>query len=491
MLRKLFLTLFSLWMIPAAAAGWSFVPQQSGPQKEFVTLLEKGQWRQALIAWNQSFSGTSFANSSNGAALHSYLLLQNGLPLIASESVLQLNAKDLSPEVIEKWKPTLETSAYVQKAWVNTHKTWHALLGASPINPDLSTRAKIRNAMKQADRLPKDRMREKAALWWQIATRAPLIDETSLSLEALQKLKESGQTQIGADQISLATARVLYQRGDIDNAIKSYKEVPKSSDLWLQSVEERAWGFLRKNDFDQALGEVTTLLAPTFEKMVGPEPYYLTNLLALKVCDYPRIFKTSDLFKNRHRTRLAELQTIAQQGTGKSVTASFDKMDQKGVNFQALGPHVEFLPRTLLKDREFNKHMGYRHALLQELKSAQKLQEETAALGANAELDRMVMESKMKLDDSRARAMSRLRQLAQMEVKEFKQNVNKLHIIEAQVIERLHLDDNLKGPRSQLAQIKDQGDVMVFPYNDEVWLDELDNYKARVKDCPTLKGASL
>ena len=35
-------------------------------------------------------------------------------------------------------------------------------------------------------------------------------------------------------------------------------------------------------------------------------------------------------------------------------------------------------------------------------------------------------------------------------------------------------------------------DVLVFPYrSDEVWFDELDHYKARTKDCPTLKGAGL
>jgi hypothetical protein len=89
-------------------------------------------------------------------------------------------------------------------------------------------------------------------------------------------------------------------------------------------------------------------------------------------------------------------------------------------------------------------------------------------------------------------AVNRIRALARQELKEYRQILNKMHIIEGEVIQRLAVDETLKGERSKLAKVEDQGDVLVFPYNsDEVWFDELDNYKARVKDCPTLKGAGL
>jgi hypothetical protein len=89
-------------------------------------------------------------------------------------------------------------------------------------------------------------------------------------------------------------------------------------------------------------------------------------------------------------------------------------------------------------------------------------------------------------------ATQRIRVLAQGETKEYRMILNKMHILEAEVIERLHLDDNLKGQRGKLSKTDDSGDVLVFAVKgNETWIDELDNYKARVKDCPTLKGASL
>jgi hypothetical protein len=463
----------------------------NGAQTEFLSLLEKKDWSQALVAWNQAFSGQNFAQTTNGQALQDYLLFKNGLTLMATENVLSLNAKDIHPELLKEWKSELQSSPIVQKMWVKADNSWKKIVGPGEIPLSLKKNSEIVKAFKYADALPKEMLREKATVWWQIATRAPQIEQTNFALQALKNLKNSKQTTIGQDQISLATARVLYQRGDIDGALKAYYEVPKSSDLWLQAIEERAWSYLRKNDYDRALGEITTILAPTFEKLIGPEPYFLSNLLSLKVCDYNRIFKVGDQFKSKNRVRLSELQTLATQGTNTALPVVFERIDSKGVTLQALGPQAEFMPRAILKDREFIKAMNYRFALLNEVKTAQKLLGDSASLGSNQELEKMIADSRAHADQARARGLARARQLAQSQIAEFKQILKKMHIVEAEVIERLELDPNLKGERSKLSKVKDSGDVLVFQYTDEVWLDELDNYRARVKDCPTLKGASL
>ena len=113
-------------------------------------------------------------------------------------------------------------------------------------------------------------------------------------------------------------------------------------------------------------------------------------------------------------------------------------------------------------------------------------------LGGNRELEAILALNKSKSERFRQLAFQRARVLAQTDVKDYRVIINKMHILEAEVIERMHLDDNLKGERSKLSKNDDvKGDVLIFPYTQEVWMDELDNYQARVKDCPTLKGASL
>src|SRR5690606_6777572 len=145
----------------------------------------------------------------------------------------------------------------------------------------------------------------------QIATLAPLINETDSALRALKLLKESGQTVIGQDQVSATLGRVTYQRGELSASMKAFDEIPKSSSLWIETVEEKAWNNLRADDFDKALGQSITLLSPALAPLVGPESHFLANLIALKACDYPRIFKNSENFKQRHSARLASLQELA------------------------------------------------------------------------------------------------------------------------------------------------------------------------------------
>ena len=109
----------------------------------------------------------------------------------------------------------------------------------------------------------------------------------------------------------------------------------------------------------------------------------------------------------------------------------------------------------------------------------------------NASVTRALNGEKTQAERFKQNAMQRVRVLAQGDLKEYRMILNKMHIIEGEIIERLHMDDNLKGQRGKLTQVEESSDSLIFPVSDEVWMDELDNYKARVKDCPTLKKASL
>jgi hypothetical protein len=70
--------------------------------------------------------------------------------------------------------------------------------------------------------------------------------------------------------------------------------------------------------------------------------------------------------------------------------------------------------------------------------------------------------------------------------------IRKLHIVEAEVIQRLHLDENIKGTRAKRENPVPRGsETLSFPVTKEVWLDELDSYHAEVKDCPKIERAAL
>jgi tetratricopeptide (TPR) repeat protein len=378
----------------------------------------------------------------------------------------------------------LKSSSFVQKDWVQMRDGWKRFTNSEPVRLKIKNKKNIAAAFALAQKSIGD-VNHRARILWQIVTLAPQIDATDEALSAIKLLRESGQIVIGQDLIQSAFARILYQKGEIDQALAAYAEIPKSSSLWVESVEEKAWAYLRKNDSDKALGQTITLLSPALAPLVGPESFYLANLMALKICDYPRIFKNSDLFKARHKDRLNGLIELSQNGTSKNLPAAMDRLDAKGITVEAAGPLVGSFPRATFRDQRFVTLMSARRQLQSEITKAHKV-------GALGDFGTKIVQLQPKLDQLKQLALLRLRTLARNELNEYQHNLSKMHVIEAEVMQRLAVDESLKGKRDKIAKAKDDGEVMVFPYDsDEVWLDELDNYKAQVKNCPQLKEASL
>lgn len=476
----------------AQAGSFDYLPSTQPAEKEFSGLMNSGDFKHALTTWNSAYGASSFAQSQNGKATFALILYKNGMSLSGLNLLFTTSVRNLDPNLVKIWTTELKNSVWIQKGWKQTTGSWKSVIDNSPADIKIRKTKDIQQAFAKAQAISKDNQNKKARIWWQIATQAPQLNQTEPAVKALNLIRESSQNAIGNDQVSLAMGRVLYQKGDLEGSMAAYLEIPKSSNLWTQGVEERTWISVRKADYDKALGETVTLLSSTLAPLVGPESYYLANLMALRVCDYPRIFKNSETFKSRHSERLAAIQELSKTGTNKNSNALLEHFDQKGVSIESAGPLVSWIPRAAYRDQKFLKLMESRRQWLAEGKRAAELLDSGAVLGSVNALEGLPQEARLTADQMKQQAVQRLRVLAAEELKEYRQNLNRMHIVEGEVIQRLAVDENLKGKRSQVAKVEDKGDVLVFPYSsDEVWLDELDNYKARVKDCPTLKGASL
>ncbi len=493
MLRRFAAILILSFSSAAMAGSFDFLPQGTGVEKEFRDLMNSGNYKQALLTWPTAHEASRFGASTTGIATYSYLLYQNGLPYFALEILTsQTQPQRIDANLLKIWDKEVKASSIIQKGFITTSGGWRSVVNNEDIKLPIKSKKDISAAFARAHRAPVDQINHKARIWWQIATLAPQMEEVDSALKATKLLKESGQTVIGQDQVASAQARAQYQKGDLEAALASYALIPKSSMLWIESVEERAWAYLRKDDFDKALGEAVTLLSPALAPLVGPESYFLANLMALKACDYPRVFKNSDAFKKRHRNHIVDLQQLADSGSNKNINAILTKFEQQGVNLEAIGTMVESIPRASFRDQKIIKYLESRKEILLELDKSLQVSDFAQTLGESTLLAKTMGSAKAKADRYKQLTVQRLRVLAAAELKEYKIILNKMHIVEAEVIQRLHVDESLKGERSKLSKNDDNGDVLVFPYNsDEVWFDELDNYKARVKDCPTLKGASL
>jgi hypothetical protein len=305
---------------------------------------------------------------------------------------------------------------------------------------------------------------EKIWLRWQVALNAPQVGELKKGIAALDALLLSKQTMIGTDQIELNRGRILFQKGDFEGAIEAYQAVPKSSEYWFEALEEEAWSYIRLQQPDRATAKLATLLSPIFQAWVGPETYFAANYNALKVCDYPSIFKNGKSFKERHSARIKELERLSKSGTNSVIAAALPRLESGELKFMAYSKEALGMPRFFWRDEFLRRHVSQ----LQELKNSK---------------------SEKQIAKIRGDMITRLKALAKAELSEYKTVIQKLHVIEAEVIQRMYLDESLKGERPRLEKAGNDPNVLKFPYTDEVWLDEIDSYQALVKECPQLKEA--
>ncbi len=214
-------------------------------------------------------------------------------------------------------------------------------------------------------------------------------------LKFLQKRMKQHKVKKHTDDIALLKGRILFNRGLYEKALAQYNKIPKSSELWLTSVEERAWTKFHLGKNNEAIADSHTLMSPLFQSSVSPEAFYFSAFVAHQVCDFTRVFKVIEIFKSESRQKIKTLeQSVASQPTAKS-------------------------------------HWQLQH---------------------------------------------------------YSEVIKKLHLIEADSIQRIYLDKQLAGQRLQAGQVKGAGpDDLQFPFDEEdVWIDEIDQLQVDAKTCPTL-----
>lgn len=478
--------------IPAVSrADWSFLPQKTEPQKAVAKLIEQKNYREALSQWTQAYGGQKFAKTYTGKAALFYLQFQSGFQVTALENLLSLKRpKYIDKTLIEKW---IQAAPETLPAWKVAHIRWSKdwrkhfprkfqdLTELHTVSY-FSSKSKLLKFVRDTRKI-KDNTQLQTWNLWQAALWAPVYDEPELALKLLEELEKSPQKLIGQDQIQLTKGRTLYQMGLLDQALVAYSQIPRSSDFWIEALEEKAWTYVRQDRQDRALGELMTISAPLFQPQAGPEPFFLIDLANLMICDYPKIFKNNQQFKSRFRPKIASLQALSKSTEHEAAKKAIQLLEVGDYKLKTVSSVLGQLPRLFHRDEFFTRHMLYRKAMVQEIGLKNRLN-----------LDDEIIDGKLladRADGSYKGALNRLQELAKKELKEYSQMIQKMHLVEAEVIQRIHLDDNLKGRRAQKISdpIEKSSEVMVFPYNSEVWLDEIDNYQVTVKDCPKLEVA--
>lgn len=257
-------------------------------------------------------------------------------------------------------------------------------------------------------------------------------------------------------------ARAAYGAGKLDQALETYQKIPQSSDYWVEALEERAWTHLRKGENDKALSLITTLTSDLLAPQVGPEPYFLRTLIDYRLCNIKGIFQDFELFKKRFRIREEEMTKLKVVQPNRGTPKALEVLKNKKGSFAQLkaddfGAEVQYLPRYFYRDKTIQ-----------------------AAIES----------------DSERRILQRLGQLAEDDSKEIEHFLQKMHLLESQVVQQVFAYNKQMHTKREAEFSKRDKNSLVFPYKPtegDIWIDEIDSFESATTECPVdpLKGASL
>jgi hypothetical protein len=115
---------------------------------------------------------------------------------------------------------------------------------------------------------------------------------------------------------TLGLARVYYERKDYRRAFSYYSQIPRDSDMWLQTLFEGGWAFFMIQRHNNTLGNNHTIHSPFFENRFFPETYILNAITYLRLCRYQALRDQLRKFQERYKPTFADLNNLLKKYQG-------------------------------------------------------------------------------------------------------------------------------------------------------------------------------
>lgn len=122
-----------------------------------------------------------------------------------------------------------------------------------------------------------------------IALRAASFNVASRLFEEIIRINDPNEYYNGQEisQLAiLAQARILYEFGRFDRALKYYERIDKNSDNYALGLYEVSWALYKKNDYANALATLHSLTGPFFDLTYFPKATLLKGVIYLDNCYY-------------------------------------------------------------------------------------------------------------------------------------------------------------------------------------------------------------
>ncbi len=321
------------------------------------------------------------------------------------------------------------------------------------------------------------------------------LAESGQTDRALATFEELLQARAGAsvtDKARVAAmmgkARVLYQRQAWDQAIETYREVPRDSEFWHDTIFESSWAMLRSGRFRSALSNFHSLHSAFYEDFYLPESLLLRSIVYLYICKYDEMDKVLNLFNRIYKPVYDQIDKVLDNvnKSDRYFTMINDMMriNKSGKSSDKMSMPMPYLvAQKITREADFQNTFQYIRKLIEEKKRIEKLpaQWQASSVGSYA---------KKVLNTRLVKAKQKAGKIVRNHLLNIKEEL--IDLIEQEGFARYEMINGRKETlKKKIAgkelpeQTIDAGNQRDFyiqngyeywPFRGEYWLDELGNY---------------
>ena len=268
---------------------------------DFIKAFENKDLKKALKLWQTSLAQSSFSKSSNGSALYSYLLFQNGFEALALNHLFQY-AKPLKidPVIHKLWKVNVNLNHPIWNVfylklnpeWSSFFSPEHVFRLGAKYNFNLLKDYKY---IEELLSLPIKKDFDSFSLEWSLMLSLLKKGNMDSATKLLSWFLSQTKNSYRKDQIHLTIARLLADIPSVPEALEYYQKIKPNSYFWLLAQEEMAWLLIGEKQYSQAYNKALALNLSGAD--LSPSMLFVLALLQLKKCDSQGSFDSLMKFK--------------------------------------------------------------------------------------------------------------------------------------------------------------------------------------------------
>lgn len=287
----------------------------------------------------------------------------------------------------------------------------------------------------------------------------------------------------------MGRARAFYQKKDWDAAIEAYREVPRDTPFWHDTMFESSWAMLRSGRFRSALSNFQSLHSAYYEDFYLPESLLLRSIVYLYICKYDEMEKVLNLFNRIYRPVFKDIEKSLD---GKmDSTALLNEVVKVMRDYKIKGEKIDrnayrlpfLVVRKVVREGNFQNSYKYIKKLIEERKRIDRMPPEwkNSAIGRYA---KKVIQTRLQ----------KARKRAGMQIKAHLEAIREelFDLFEQEGFIRYEMINGRKESLKKRIAGKDLPEVQVdednardyyvqngyeyWPFRGEYWLDELGNY---------------